>query len=318
MGIVFFGSAQFSLAALEACLQAGREIFCVVTTPVQKQGRGLREIPNPVYQFCAARGLPCLAPESLKTGDARERVQALRPELFVVSSYGKLIPDPWLAIPSLSLNVHPSLLPLYRGAAPVNWPILNGDTHTGVSIAEVTGKLDGGDIFHQVRAEIPPDCDSAELSRLLAALSAGAIQKVLADYGAGKISRQPQDDRLSTYARKLEKTDGLIDWRAGAAAIARQIRGLFPWPVAYTYSGAAPLQVLKAHVESERGASAAPGEILEISGDGSLKVRAGSGVLALERVKPAGKKEMSGADFARGKRLGPGAFLEPAPAGGES
>ena len=316
MDIIFFGSSQFSIAALEACLQADHKISCVVTTPVQKQGRGLREILNPVHQFCASRGLPCLAPESLKTGDSIERVRALQPELFVVSSYGKLIPGAWLAIPRLSLNVHPSLLPLYRGAAPVNWPILNGDTHTGVSIAEVTGKLDGGDIFYQTLTEIPSACNSLDLSRILAQDSAAALLKVFEDYRCGSLTRLTQDEGRSTYARKLEKIDGLIDWRRDAAAIERQIRGLLPWPVAFTFSRGVLLQILKARVESEKGSGTAAGELLEISKDGSIKIQTGLGVLAIERVKPAGRTEMGAAAFVRGKRLEPGSLFEAPPAGG--
>ena len=308
--VVFFGSSEFSLSALKACIDAPFKILRVITTPDRKKGRGLKEAATPVRRFAEESGLAVSAPETLKTGDLIEEVRALNPELFVVSSYGKIIPSAWLKIPSrYALNVHPSLLPKYRGAAPLNWPVLNGDSETALSIAEVTDKLDAGDIFYQKKLPILDSDDSQILSQKLAALSYHALKEIFAKLQKGdSLARTAQDETASTYARKLEKEDGLVDWNQSAKEIWNRVRGLLPWPAAYFNFQTEPVQILKAYLEPETDHKA-PGTILRISKEGPAAIQTAQGILILERLKPAGKKEMSAAEFLRGRRLAEGNSL---------
>ena len=194
MKIIFFGSSDFSLPLLEACLQSGQELALVVTTPDQKKGRGLKVQPNPVKLFCEEKQIAFSAPETLKTLESLEPVKARQPHLFVVASYGKIIPNAWLDVPSvLKINVHPSLLPKYRGAAPLNWPILDGEKETGLSLAEITAKLDAGDIFFQQKISLEDSMDSEYLSSELSKLGAAALRGLLKEIAAGRGSMSAAD-----------------------------------------------------------------------------------------------------------------------------
>lgn len=304
--IIFFGSSEFSLEALKACLQSPYRVLLVITTPDRPRGRGLKLQPTPVRLFCEQNQVPVEAPEKLKEEALMERVKALNPDFFVVSSYGKMIPTSWLAMPKrLALNVHPSLLPKYRGAAPVNWPILNGDPETGISIAEVTPQLDAGDIFYQKKIPLLDSMDSETLSAELSRLSLEALASVFSKIGKDALVRIPQEESLSTYARKLTKEDGLIDWRKSALEISRRVRGLLPWPGAHALFRNEPVSILKARPENQNGPALLPGQITAVEKN-DLKIQTGDGVLAIERLRPSGKKDMAGADFARGKRFSAG------------
>lgn len=305
--IVFFGSSEFSLEALKACLETRRKVGLVITTPDRPKGRGLKFQPTPVRLFCEQNQIPFEAPDKLKDESLIARVKSLNPDFFAVSSYGKIIPSSWLTIPKqLALNVHPSLLPKYRGAAPLNWPILNGDDETGISIAEVTSQLDAGDIFYQKRIPLSEEMNSESLSSGLAELSKEALMTVFSQIETKTLSRTPQIEAASTYARKLTKEDGRIDWKKSAAEISRLARGLLPWPGAHSVFRDEPILILKAKTETLSGSPLAPGQITEIDKNGLLKIQTGEGILAIESLRPAGKKDMSGADFARGRRLSPG------------
>jgi len=306
MTIVFFGSSDFSIPALKACLDSPHEVILVVSTPDQKKGRGLKLHPTPVKTFALEHKLPVEAPDKLKDSACFERVKKLKPDLFVVSSYGKFIPSAWLTLPSkLSLNVHPSLLPKYRGASPINRPILNGDDETGVSIIEVTSKLDSGDIFSQLRYPLDPRIDAEQLSEVLAEKSYGLLAEIFGQIERGILRRVPQSDSDASYADKLVKEDGHLIFSDPAAALDRKIRGLKPWPVTFTMFQGEPLQILDGFPENEKS-SEKPGTLLQIGKEGSISVATGDGVLKILRVKPAGKKEMNAADFIRGRRLEPG------------
>lgn len=314
MKLVFFGSSPFSLYALEACLASSVQLALVVTTPPQKKGRGLIETPTPVQLFAEENKLPWIAPENLKAPELFEKVQTLRPDFFAVSSYGKMIPFAWLKVPSrYALNVHPSLLPKYRGAAPINWPIILGDIETGVSIAEVTPALDAGDLFFQNRLPIPETADAVAITEILGESSRAALQEVLSLAVRGALKRVPQDHSRYNYARKLKKEDGRVDWHRSAVQIRDQVRGLLPWPAVSVSLKADNLQILKAAVILGANSNSIPGTITDIKKD-AVWVQTGNGILALEKVKPSGKKEMSGGDYARGKRLAPGdAFTQETP-----
>lgn len=304
MKIVFFGSSHFSLHALEACLTPPFKVVLIVTTPPQKKGRGLIESPTPVQEFAASKAIPFLAPENLKAPELLEQVKDLTPELFVVSSYGKMIPSAWLKVPSrYALNVHPSLLPKYRGAAPINWPIILGDKETGMSIAEVTPALDAGDLFYQTRVPLPADADSKFMTEFLGKLSYDSLLKVL-QMLPGELPRTAQNHAVFNYARKLRKEDARVDWSRSAEDIANQVRGLLPWPAVLITFGQDSLQVLKA-TSKPGGNALSAGQISAVEKN-HIEVQTGRGILILERLRPAGKNEMSAGDYARGKRLKPG------------
>ncbi len=308
MKIVFFGSSDFSLAALQTCLQNPHQVVQVITTPAKPQGRGLKETPNPVQTFSQAHHLSWIAPTTLKNPEVFETVQSFHPELFVVSSYGKMIPDDWLKIPSiLALNVHPSLLPKYRGASPLHWPILNGDMETGISIAEVTRELDAGDVFYQKHLAIQEGMSSLDLEKALAQMSRDALLAVFSDIEKNQIKRTSQIAAQSCYARKLSKSDSVIHWNQSARQIANQIHGLLPWPVANTLWNQLPLQILAAKLLDPQKKSGKAGEILSIQKNlNGFEIQTGEGSLVIQKVKPSGKKEMSGMDFINGNRLTPG------------
>ena len=304
MKIIFFGSSEFSIPALKACMETPRQLLLAVTTPPKKQGRGLLEVPTPIERFCREQKIPFKAPPALKNPELLGEVSALKPDLLVVSSYGKMIPAAWLKIPSrLCLNVHPSLLPKYRGAAPLHWPILNGDPETGLSIAEVTDKLDAGDTFFQEKFKIDDQTTSLDLEKILSGESFAALKTVFAQIENGSLQRTVQDESCSSYAAKLKKEDGLMDWKRPANQLANQIRGLLPWPTAYTVFRSEPLQIRKSRVHELRGSQGKPGEILAFVKSLGVVIQTGEGLLCAERVKPAGKKEMSAMDFINGQRL---------------
>lgn len=250
-------------------------------------------------------------PEKLKDSPAETEVRNLKPDLFVVASYGKMIPSSWLSIPALfPLNVHPSLLPKYRGAAPIQWPILNGDSETGVSIAIVTAKLDAGDILWQERYSLNKQITSSFLFDELATLSGQCLEKVFQAIESHTLSPQPQDDSKSCYARKLSKNDGFFTFQESAESIAQKVRGLQPWPLAHSLYESNSLQIIEGQALKETQDSKRPGTLLSYEKDGSCFIQTGKGILKLSRLKPAGKKEMPAGDFFRGKRLQPGDVIE--------
>lgn len=341
MKIVFFGSDAFSIKALEACRHSGMELSLVVTTPAKKKGRGLKLEPSEVATYCLAKALPTVEYASLKDPQVAKDLLALRPDIFVVASYGKLIPNSLLEIPKYRLNVHPSLIPKYRGSAPIHWPILNGDKETGVSIIDIAEKLDAGDIYCQEKIPIPADVNAAELTSELARFSYGLLKKVLEQVRSGQLRGTPQNESEATLAPQLSKTDGALSFHAMTAeTLDRKIRGLQPWPGAYAFLNGERVAILKSalparhaetaallqkqesgeesqpshneilrHEAPQDDGAASPGTLLSIEKDDGIRISTKEGILKILRVKPEGKKEMSAAEFARGRRFSPGACL---------
>ena len=310
MTIVFFGSSEFSLASLRACIDSGITISLVITTPDVQKGRGLQTLSTPVKIFALKSNLPVIDPPKLKNEEILAQVKKISPDYFVVASYGKMIPSDWLKIPKiLAINVHPSLLPKYRGAAPINWSILNGDEETGLSLAEVTNKLDAGDILYQKSFKIDDGETALTLGKKLEDISYTALKETLLKLNAGETPhRTVQDDSKSCYARKLTKEDASIPWNSSAEEISLQIRGLQPWPGTSTFFQSQQVQIVEAKV-LETDSALKPGVICQVLKQ-SFTVQTGKGEIEILRVKPAGKNEMSAGDFARGKRLQPGDFFQ--------
>jgi methionyl-tRNA formyltransferase len=303
--IVFFGTPAFAVPTLEALLGSRHRVLGVVSQPDRPRGRGQKLEPTPVKSAALAAGLPVHQPERLKTPDFMGAFSAMQPDLAVVAAYGKIIAESVIAIPRLGMiNVHASLLPKYRGAAPIQRAVLNGDPETGVTIMRIVKELDAGAMFAKVTVPIGPDATSDEVERELAGRGGALLVEVVDRIADGTAREEPQNDAEATYAPKITREEGTIDWGRSAQAIHDQVRGLTPWPRAWTHLGAARLILVTTSVEASTDPSA-PGSVIEASAD-RLVVRAGEGALRIVSLQPEGRRAMSARDFLAGRPLVPG------------
>lgn len=320
MRVVYMGTPAFALPALERLLDSRHEVVGVVTQPDKPAGRGQKLLPPPVKSLALERGLKVLQPASLKTPEAQAEIAALQPDILAVAAYGKIIPTAVFAAPRFgSINIHPSMLPKYRGAAPIQRAIMNGDYSTGVSIMVINEGLDSGPIIQQEEIDILDDDDAVSLGNMLASVGAAMLIEALDKIEAsGEVEAVPQDDRAATYAEKISVEDGVIDWSRRNDELICQIRALIEWPAAYTFYDGARVKILKAQpgelslkIDEKRIAEIPPGTISDlIKGYGPV-VRTGNGFLLLQEVKMEGKKSMSGADIVNGRLLEIGKHLAP-------
>ncbi len=300
------GSGDVGCPVVERLLAAPQdELVAVVTQPDRPQGRKLQPAPCPVKAFVAGR-VPVLTPEKCGAPEFVAQLAALQPDLIVVAAYGQFLPRALLDLPPHGvINVHPSLLPKYRGAAPIQWAVARGESETGVSIIYLVEKMDAGDIIEQERVPITPYATAAELTPQLAALGAGLLVRAVESIRAGTVRRLPQDDALATRAPLLKKTDGRLDWSQPALELHNRIRGFFPWPgcsFEWPRGSEKRVKVLKAIPTSGSGEAGTM-----ISNDPRhLIVACGSGALQLIEVQPEGKKPMPAAAFLNGAHLEPG------------
>ena len=296
------GTPDFAVPSLEGVAQSGHDLVGVVTRPDRPRGRGQQMQPTDVKAAVASLGLdvPVLQPESLRDENFHAQLQALEPDLFAVVAF-LILPRSVLAIPKLgSVNVHPSLLPKYRGAAPIQWAIMNGETETGVTIFRLSPRVDAGDILIQQRVAIGGDETAGELYERLKVKGAGLLVRAIDGMADGSVIPVPQTDEGVSRAPKLEKEDGEIDWLKGAGDIRNLIRGTNPFPGAFTLWRNKLLKVHRATVDTGMGKA---GTVIGADSKRGLIVGTGEGALALNEVQPAGKKCMSGADFVRGYRI---------------
>ncbi len=315
MRIVFAGTPPFAAAALNALADAGHEIVLVLTQPDRPAGRGMKLAPSAVKQAALARGLPLVQPASLRTAEAEATLRAADADVMVVAAYGLILPQAVLDLPRLGcLNSHASLLPRWRGAAPIQRAILAGDPETGITIMQMDAGLDTGAMLSKTVVPILETDTAASLHDTLAAAGAAAIVAALAKYPA--LMPQVQDDAQATYAAKLSKEEARLDWRLPAAALARAVRAYNPVPGAWTLLDGAPLKIWSAHVVAGSGApkdadflrasaqerSHEPGTVLLAEAD-RLLVACGRGALALQEIQPAGGKRMTAAAFLAGRPL---------------
>ena len=285
--------------------------MAVVTTPDRPKGRGLHVEPNPVKDRADRTGVLAVAPAKLRDPELERRIDALRPDVLVVASYGKLIPGSWLKIPRKSgLNIHPSLLPKYRGAAPIPWQILEGERETGVTIAEVTEALDAGDILYQLRVKLEAGDTTGSLTSRLSLLSTEALAKVLSEIENGRVNRLPQKEEESSYARKLSKEDGQINLSEPAEVLERKVRAFDPWPGTFISFQGKPLRIVQAGFDPREESRVKPGTLLEVGNEDLLRVKTGKGSLKIMRVQLPGRQIISGKDFANGQRLKTGFVFE--------
>lgn len=309
MRIVFMGTPDFSVPVLEALVQEGHEVVQVVTQPDKPKGRGKSVLMTPVKEKALALGLPVWQPERIHRPEAVEQLKELAPDVIVVVAFGQILSRQVLDIPRLGcVNVHASLLPKYRGAAPIQWAILDGETCTGVTTMLMDEGIDTGDMLEKLEVPIAPDETGGSLHDKLSRAGAELIRSTLRRLEAGTLVPEPQTEEGTCYARMLTKTMGDIDWNMDAAAIERLIRGLNPWPSAYTHLDGRTLKIWKAQVR-EGNPEGVCGQIVETGRD-SISVKTGNGVLVLQEVQLEGKKRMDAGAFLRGFPLKAGTVLE--------
>jgi methionyl-tRNA formyltransferase len=307
--VVFFGTPEFAVPTLEALLRSRHVVAGVVTQPDRPRGRGQQVLDAPVKALAVSAGVPILQPQRLMDAAFMEAFTALHADLGVVAAYGKILTDQVLAIPSRGfVNVHASLLPRYRGAAPVHRAVIAGERETGVTIMRVVRALDAGPMLAHAHRPIAAEETSDEVERDLARLGAALLVVTLDDLAAGHLQERPQDDSLATYAHKLRKDEGLVDWRLTAEHLHNLIRGLHPWPHAFTFLGTRRFILRKSRWSAAPSPEAA-GTVVEAAGD-RLAVATGSGVLDITEIQAEGKRPMSAREFlaghpvSRGERFG--------------
>jgi methionyl-tRNA formyltransferase len=314
--VVFFGTPEFALPTLDALLQSPHPVVGVITRQDRPRGRGQRTTDTPVKARALAAGIPLLQPERLTDAGFQAAFAALRPDLGVVAAYGKILNESILATPQLGLiNVHASLLPRYRGAAPVHRAVVNGERETGVTIMRVVKALDAGPMIATARRSIGPDDTSDEVERDLARIGAPLLVSIVDALATGPVPEVPQDEALATYAHRLVREDGAVDWTLPAPAIHNLIRGLHPWPHAFTYHVGRRLILLRSRVVkvddgdgTTSGLPAPAGTIVEASGE-RLHVSTGNGIVAITELQAEGRRPMTTREFLAGSRLPPGDVL---------
>lgn len=313
MRLLFAGTPEFAATTLAALIDSPHPVIGVYTQPDRKAGRGRKLRPSAVKQLAVEHDLPVYQPPSLKDPDAQRQLAALRPDLMIVVAYGLLLPQAVLDIPRRGcINVHASLLPRWRGAAPIQRAILAGDQDTGISIMQMDAGLDTGPVLHRVSTPITPADTGASLHDRLATLGASALIDTLQAMDQGTASTEPQDDDQANYAAKLSKQQAWIDWTRTAIELQRQVHAFNPWPVAQTRDAEHTIRIWNA--EAEPGSAAPPGSIIGADSEG-LRVACGDGALRITRLQLPGGRPLAVADWLNaGKRqLQTGDTLLPPP-----
>ena len=305
---VFMGTPDFALQTLQGLLDAGCNLVGVYTQPDRPKGRGKQLAAPPVKELAQKCGIPVYQPVKLRQPEAVAELEALAPDLIVVVAYGQILPKSVLDIPRHGcINVHASLLPEYRGAAPINKAIIDGDTETGITTMYMDAGLDTGDMLVKKTLTISPLETAGELHDRLAILGRETMEETLRQLCAGNLQRDVQDSSQSTYAPLMKKEDGRIDWSHSAVRIHNQVRGLDPWPGAYTSLNGELLKLAKTSPEADDNGK--PGSIVSADGDG-VRIACGSGTLVVKELQLAGRKRLAAGDFLRGCSLKPGMILE--------
>jgi len=316
MRILFMGTPELAVPSLRAVHGAGHEVVLVVTRPDARRGRGQRVSVPPVKRAALELGLELYQPPSVNLRESVEQLRAARPDVGVVVAYGEILRPGVIGVASRGfINVHASLLPKYRGAAPVNWALIRGEAQTGVTVQRMVAELDAGPILAQRSIAIGPEDTAGDLHDRLALAGADLLVEVLAKLeGHGHLAERPQDVSAVTHAPKLTRADSRIDWRWTAIEVHNRVRGLTPWPGAVTRfvspARGEHVVLLRVAMAADAGQSAAPGTILRADDQGGIVVQCGCGAVIIKHLKPASGRAMSGADFAHGRHVRPGDRFE--------
>lgn len=304
MRIVFAGTPEFSTPPLRVLTDSRHELVGVFTQPDRPAGRGRKLAVSPVKALALAHDLPIFQPRTLKTAEAQQTLADLRPDLMIVVAYGLILPQAVLDIPRLGcVNLHASLLPRWRGAAPIQRAILAGDTETGITLMQMQAGLDTGPMLLRSACPIHPGQTGGELHDELSILGARVLADALADLETGRLTPQPQDDALASYAHKLDKAEALVDWNLPATEIERQILAFNPWPVAQTQWDGQPLRLWRAQALTAAGPEGTPpGSVVAATAEG-VDIATGQGLLRLMQLQRPGKKPVSAADFVNAVNL---------------
>jgi len=311
MVVLFFGTPRFAVPTLQHLLGSSHTVAGVVTQPDRPRGRGQKVTFAPVKALAVEHHIPVFQPDRLKPPETAGTLRAWNADVGVVAAYGRIIPEHLLAIPRLGMiNVHASLLPKYRGAAPVHRAVMNGDAETGVTIMRVVKELDAGAMIAKVTRPISPDDTSDVVEDALSELGAKLLLTVLDEMAAGSAREEPQDDSQATYAPRLTKEEGLIDWSESATTIHNRVRGLYPWPHAYTYLHGKRLILLRTQVvlAGREAPPYTPGTVVSVDTN-AIRVATGQGEIALIELQPEGKRAMRVHDFVLGHQVAPGDAL---------
>jgi methionyl-tRNA formyltransferase len=303
--VAFFGTPGFAVPTLEHLANSRHQVVGVVTQPDKPRGRGQKITEGPVKSLATSLRVPVLQPATLARDQFESQFASLNADIGVVAAYGKILPDWLLAAPTFGLiNVHASLLPRYRGASPVHRAVINGDSDTGVTIMRVVQALDAGPMLAVARRPIGPDETSEQVEQALAKLGADLLVATIDELSSGRVRETPQDETLATYAKRLTKDDGIVNWSWTADRLHNLIRGLHPWPHAFTFLHGRRIILLRSSRTSDT-ANAAPGEVIAAHGD-ELRVAAADGVLQLTAIQVEGKRPMSPREFLAGHRIAAG------------
>ena len=300
MRVIFMGTPEFAVAALNKIHEAGHEVAAVYTQPDKAKGRSGKLQPPPVKVRAMELGLPVFQPERLREEENVTAIRALEPEIIIVAAYGQILPESILAIPPLGcINIHASLLPKYRGAAPIERSILDGEEKTGVTTMYMAKGLDTGDMIEQAETEILPEDTGETLTERLAGMGGELILSTMEKLKNGTAVRTPQKEEESSYAKMLDKAMGEMDFSRTATELERSIRALIPWPCASTVIDGKRVKIYRAEVTEQSGT---PGEILEVTKK-YFTIACGSGALRIRNLQPEGKKPMDTAAYLNGKKL---------------
>lgn len=309
MKVIFMGTPDFAVGTLEALIGAGHEITLVVSQPDKPKGRGHELIPTPVKAVALAHGLPVYQPARLRGEQTEEKLRSTEADVIVVAAFGQLIPKSILEMKQYGcVNVHGSLLPKYRGAAPIQWAVIDGEAESGITIMQMDEGLDTGDMLLKAAVPLEPKETGGSLFEKLSALGASLCVEALTKLEEGSLTLQKQGDSPTAYAKQLTKEMGELDWTRPAAELERLIRGLNPWPSAYTRLTGKLLKIWDGDVCEEEQTQRACGEIVRVSKD-AIYVACGQGVLKINELQLQGKKRMDTAAFLRGYDIKEGMFL---------
>ena len=308
MRIIFMGTPEFAAPAIDALIGAGHEIAAVFSQPDKPKGRGYSMTPPPVKVKALAHGIPVYQPKSMRDGEALKIFNEIKPDVGVVIAYGKILPQEILDAPEYGcINVHASLLPKYRGAAPIQWSVIDGESKTGVTTMQMDAGLDTGDMLLKSETEILPDETAGELHDRLSAMGAQLIVRTLDAIAKGELKPEKQDDSRSCYAKMLTKELCAVDWNRSAREIHNQIRGLSPWPVATAVLEGKRLKLHRSEISPIQNPEGECGEVISLD---PLTVKCGEGAVELLEIQAEGKKRMPSSEYLRGHRIEKGTVLQ--------